>query len=156
MARTSAYNEKYHAPWAWSLAVEGLDMKTIAERMGVSKRTLERWRRDYPAMDEALSQGRDIADSRVQKSLYERAVGYEATETKQTVQIGRDGAPQPVRVETTKKHIPGDVGAQAIWLKNRKGWRDKPPDVPQEGASISKQIAEAWKKRVKAGPGDEA
>jgi hypothetical protein len=71
------------------------------------------------------------ADERVERSLYQRAVGYdlESTKTVEEHAIGEDGKATLVsRITTTQtQHVPGDVGAQGRWLSNRRPrqWRDK-------------------------------
>ena len=44
MAQASAYNEKYHDDWAWSLSVKGATDEEMAEAFGISVRTLHRWK----------------------------------------------------------------------------------------------------------------
>jgi hypothetical protein len=59
---------------------------------------------------------------RVERSLYERANGYNYEAVKIFMPAG---AKQPVVVHYTE-HVPADVGAAFIWLKNRdpEHWRD--------------------------------
>jgi hypothetical protein len=59
---------------------------------------------------------------RVERSLYERANGYNYTAVKVFMPAG---AKKPVVVHYTE-HLPHDVGAAFIWLKNRDPdrWRD--------------------------------
>jgi hypothetical protein len=60
--------------------------------------------------------------SRVERSLYERAVGYNYEATKIFMPAGRD---KPVYAPYIE-HVPPDVTAGIFWLKNRdpEHWRD--------------------------------
>lgn len=69
----------------------------------------------------AITKAREPADDRVEHSLYERACGYEYSET--MVENGPNG--RTARI--THKHMAPDVAAGFIWLKNRrpKVWKDR-------------------------------
>jgi hypothetical protein len=60
---------------------------------------------------------------RVERSLYERAVGYNYEATKIFMPAGRD---KPVYAPYIE-HVPPDVTAGIFWLKNRdpQNWRDQ-------------------------------
>ena len=58
------YNQKYHDPWAFSLACEGKTDEEIAEAFGIARRTIDRWkyeteRKKVQAIDE---NGRQVLD----------------------------------------------------------------------------------------------
>ena len=76
----------------------------------------------YPEFSEAIRVGKDAANKRVERSLYERANGhnYEAVKI-----FMPSGSKQPVVVHSVE-HCPPDVAAAFIWLKNRdpERWRD--------------------------------
>lgn len=120
MAQASAYNEKYHVDWAWSLALKGATDEEIAEAFHISVRTLHRWKKTHPELLTALEEGKDVADTKVKRSLYQRAVGYEAKEVTQIIE--QDPATGTQRVSKTKvttKHIVPDTMACMYWLNNR-------------------------------------
>lgn len=120
MAQASAYNEKYHVDWAWSLALKGATDEEIAEAFHISVRTLHRWKKTHPELLTALEEGKDVADAKVERSLYQRAVGYEAKEVTQIIE--QDPATGTQRVSKTKvttKHIVPDTMACMYWLNNR-------------------------------------
>ena len=127
------YNAQYHDDWAWSLAAMGATNDEIAEAMGITKRTVIRWAKGHESFGKALMEGRGVSDSKVIRSLYQRAVGYEYEEERRIVEYDPQGNVKPIRVEITKKKVPPDVGAQCFWLKNRQRgkWQDR-PEVPQE------------------------
>ena len=81
------YNPDYHDDWAWSLALKGATDQELAEAFGVSKRTIIRWKKDHPSFAEAYQKGKDIADAKVKKSLYQRAIGFEVTEKESIVDV---------------------------------------------------------------------
>ncbi len=106
---------------ARKLAALGAVNREIAAVIGVSERTLHRWKLEHPEFAVELRLGKEAADRRVEQSLYHRAIGY----TYDTVKIGfYDG--KPVVAEYVE-HVPPDTTAAIFWLKNRKPeeWRDK-------------------------------
>lgn len=131
--RPSKFNPDYHIPWAQSLAMEGKTDKEIADRMGVSRSTLSKWKVEHKGFSEALDLGKEIADSKVEQALYKRAIGYKTKEKKVIVSMDADGNQKPARIETYEKEIPPDTTAQIFWLKNRKrnAWKDK-QDIEME------------------------
>ncbi len=115
------YDPNRYPQYARALAMEGLTNEQIAERMGMTKRTLQNWRRDYPEFSAAIKIGKEESDSQVEMSLFKRAMGYTITEEK-TI-INPDGS---TRIETVEKEVAPDTTAQIFWLKNRQRqkWMD--------------------------------
>ena len=74
----------------------------------------------YESLKEAVDVGKNIADSKVEKSLYQRAVGYQVTDTEKTIDMDKDGNPKPVRIKNITKHVAPDTMAIMYWLNNRK------------------------------------
>jgi hypothetical protein len=71
----------------------------------------------------ALKRGKFPSDERVERSLYQRAIGY----TYDAVKILKPaGTTEPVIVPYSQ-HVPPDVTACIFWLKNRRSdeWRDR-------------------------------
>jgi transposase-like protein len=99
--------------------VNGATVNDIAELLGVSRSTVNEWRIRYPEFSTALKVGRDKADDRIEASLYERAAGYSHPDVHIAVQQGE------VTITPIVKHYPPDTAAAFIWLKNRRGWKDK-------------------------------
>lgn len=120
MAAPLKYNQAYHDDWAWSLAIKGATDAEIAEAFGISVRTLHRWKRDHESFLQALMTGKDQADAKVERKLYERAVGYRYTEKESILEVDADGNRKPLKVRTVEKECPPDVLAQMYWLNNRK------------------------------------
>ena len=103
------------------LCTIGVTDAELASFFEVSEVTLNAWKHKHPEFLNALKVGKDEADTRVERSLYHRAIGYSHPEEK----IFNDGG-EPLIVPTTK-HYPPDTTAAIFWLKNRKTaeWRDK-------------------------------
>ena len=121
--RPLEYNPETHPAIAENLSNEGCTQSEIAEKIGVHPATITDWKHKYPEFSEALKRGKQKPDDIVQKSLYTRAIGYEYTETK----IVKDETGCIIKTETVTKQMAPDVGAQCMWLKNRRPeeWRDK-------------------------------
>lgn len=121
--RPTKYDPSVHPALAESLAREGLTNTEIAEALGIDRATLHNWQNAHKEFFDSVKSGKETPDDNVEKSLYRRALGYEYTETKITK--NEDGV--IVKTETTVKQVAPDVGAQCMWLKNRRpqDWRDK-------------------------------
>mgnify|MGYP002135143980 FL=1 len=93
----------------------------LAQEFGVNVGTIYSWKHSQPEFFKALVDGKDACDDRVERSLYQRAVGYSFNSEKIYQFQG-----QIIRADTIE-HVPPDPGAQMSWLKNRRGdkWRDK-------------------------------
>lgn len=106
-------------------ARDGLIDKDIAGLIGINPNTLYEWKKKYPEIAEALTDGKDVADRRVENALYKRALGFEYDETKTTTRVVNGKIVKDADIVKTRKTVPGDVTAQIIWLKNRKPaeWR---------------------------------
>jgi hypothetical protein len=87
----------------------------------VSEMTINRWKLVHQEFALALRIGKEVADDRVERSLYQRALGYEIERTRTVTANG-----QTVTTTTTER-VPGDTTAMIFWLKNRRPdrWRDK-------------------------------
>lgn len=107
----------------------GLTDDEVAEHLGVAVRTVHRWKDKYPEFRKALIETKALLDSRVELSLYRRALGYRYTEVEVTLEDGE----VTKRVEREKEVLP-DVSAIRLWLINRDAanWRDK-QDVEHSG-----------------------
>ena len=130
--RPSSYDPERHPRLVRWMARCGLTNAEIARspEFGISERTFRTWQIEHPEILQSLKEGRDLADDRVEDSLYKRALGYEYEETETTA--GADGSR---RIKKTKKAVAPDVTACIFWLKNRQPerWRDV-RQVEQTGA----------------------
>jgi transcriptional regulator with XRE-family HTH domain len=121
--RPSLYNAEYHPKTAEKLTLLGCTQREMAEIFGVAVETVEQWIKDHPEFSQAIARGKEPADAEVARSLYQRAIGYEA----QAVKIFMPaGATEPVYAEYIE-HYPPDTNAASLWLRNRRG-RKRAPD----------------------------
>lgn len=120
--RPSLYDPDY-ARQAAKLAELGATDQEIADFFEIDVRTVYRWKHDHEDFCQALKVGKDVADARVERSLYQRAIGYEQDEVKIFMPAN---AAAPVYAPFRAKVAP-DTTAAIFWLKNRRGadWRDK-------------------------------
>lgn len=121
------YDPDVHLPLVIKAASEGKVIKEIARDIGISRTLFFEWRNEFPELADAIKSSKPVVVGKVIRSLIQRAIGYEATETKSIVSVDPNtGEAKPVRRETTTKHIPGDVGAICFALKNldRENWKD--------------------------------
>jgi hypothetical protein len=104
----------------------------------VDVRTIYRWKSDHDKFCQSLKAGKNVADDRVERSLYQKAVGYEQDEVKIFMPAGADN---PVYAPFRAKIAP-DTTAAIFWLKNRRkeDWRDKHDHevTGQVGVTISR------------------
>lgn len=122
VGRPSEYRSEYVIK-VLEMAERGATDFEIADSLGVSVRTLYRWKAEREDFRQSLKIAKDVADERVERSLYQRAIGYEQDAVKIFMPAGSD---KPVIAEYVEKIAP-DTTAAIFWLKNRKGkeWRDK-------------------------------
>lgn len=127
MPETSKYNPNYHDDWAWSLAKNGATNEEIAFAMGINRRTITRWsytkgpdgKKVRTSFGEALHTGKQIADAHVERSLYERCLGYTVKEVKRKLEHDEDGNERVICSEEIEKTVPPDTMAIIYWLNNR-------------------------------------
>jgi len=55
-------------------AREGLIDLEIAKKLGISRQTIANWKKKYPEFAEALREGKEDADFRVENALYDKAI----------------------------------------------------------------------------------
>jgi len=121
MGRPSSYKPEFAAQ-AEKLCLLGATDQEMADFFEVEVRTIYRWKHDHEDFCQALKSAKDAADERVERSLYQRAIGYEQDEVKIFMP---GGASEPVYAKFRAKVAP-DVTAAIFWLKNRRSqeWRD--------------------------------
>jgi len=120
--RPTKYDPAYPEQAA-KLCELGATDEQIADFFKVSPSTLYLWKHEHPDFSEALKAGKQAADERVARSLYQRAVGYEYDGMKVFMPAG---ASEPVYAPVRERMHP-DTTAAIFWLKNRRPgeWRDK-------------------------------
>jgi hypothetical protein len=134
--RPTKYKEEYESQ-AYALAQKGFTDAEIADVFQVTEQTVNNWKKDYPQFFESLKAGKEIADQKVVKSLYERALGYSHPEVHITQHQGK------VTKTDVIKHYAPDPTSMIFWLKNRNPdqWRDRRDiDHTSGGEKIAPQI----------------
>lgn len=115
-------------------ARDGLIEEQIVKNMGISRSTLNDWKKKYPDILNTLKKGKEVADRNVENALYESAIGkkYKVKKPIKVKEVQyRDGkrVKEVEHIEYAEEEmvIPPNTTAQIFWLKNRKPdvWRDK-------------------------------
>ena len=124
---------------ACNLAKYGHTMKEIADIVGVVESTIYLWLATDKKFSESIKKGKEVADKRVEDSLYHRAIGYTHEEEKIFQYEG-----EIIRT-TTLKHYPPDPLSMIFWLKNRKPeeWRDKTEQNVNVNLNLAERIQDA-------------
>ena len=86
----------------------------IAERLGVNRSTIYRWRLEHEDFCNSLVVGKALADDRVERSLYERAIGYEVEVEKLFHFQGM------ITRGKTREFVHPDPGSIKMWLGARR------------------------------------
>ena len=128
MARPTKYKPEY-VNQAAKLCMLGATDIEIADFFEINVATLYRWKNEHPEFCESLKVSKEIADDRVERSLFARANGYEHEEVDIRV-IDKEIVKTEIR-----KFYPPDTAAAIFWLKNRRPalWRDK-TDIEHTGS----------------------
>ena len=61
-------------------ARDGLTDEQIAENIGISRSTLNEWKKKYSDISDTLKRGKEVVDRQVENALLKRALGYEFEE----------------------------------------------------------------------------
>jgi transposase len=123
--RPSEYQFAF-AEQAKKLCLLGATDDELADFFKVHRATIYRWKHDYPEFCDAIKTGKEAADERVERSLYQKATGYNVTE-QVAVKLKVEQHLEKVEVVEVEKHVVADTTAAIFWLKNRRSghWRDK-------------------------------
>ncbi len=109
----------------------GATMPELAASLGVSRRSIYQWANKHPAFSHAIKVGKGAADDRVERSLYQKAVGWTATDIKRKYSVSKAKNGREVRTleseEIHEKAMAPDTVAGIFWLKNRRTdiWQDR-------------------------------
>ena len=107
---------------ARKLCALGAIDEDIANFFDVSIRTIYNWKNEFPEFADTLRDAKLELDSKVVRSLFERATGYSHTDYKFVTHGGKI-----TDMREYEKHYPPETAAMVFWLKNRQPamWRDK-------------------------------
>jgi hypothetical protein len=120
----------------------GMTGREIADLLNISESTIHRWKLQYPQFSRAWSLGKAEADARVERALFERAVGYSFQAEK--VVITRHGP----RVVRWREHLPPDTAAALAYLRNRRPDRWRDTRHIEHGAAPYREIEETKELRA--------
>ena len=121
-----------------------LNEAQIAEKLGISATTFEKYKRNHEELRECLRAGRSELIEDLKETLKKKAKGYTYTETKTMI---RDENGKKVKViEEYKKYAHPDTGAIHLLLKNLdENWRNDDQatlDLKREQMEIAREKAE--------------
>src|SRR5215207_3710918 len=125
--RPTAYRREF-CELAHNYCLLGATNAELAAFLDVCPRTIDNWIASHPAFAEAVREGRVVADGRVARCLYERAVGWRGTVERTVLHDGQ---------ERTLKNVvqyPPDTRACIFWLRNRRRatWSEKNGTGPDD------------------------
>ena len=121
VGRPSAYRRSYAARAA-DLCRAGAIDRDLAAAFDVNISTIDRWKLEHEEFAKAVTVAKEVANDRVEASLFARAVGYSFNSEK--IVTTKDDVHRVPVVE----HCPPDVTAQRWFLSNRRPekWRLQP------------------------------
>ncbi len=117
MPRANKYDE-YVKPHLKDVRKWVLDLneRQIAEKLGITQQSLEKYKKEHPELKEALIQGRKDLVIDLKDSLRRKARGFYYTETKTTIKD--DNGKKVEVIEKHEKYAQPDTGAIHLLLKN--------------------------------------
>lgn len=119
--RPTKYKAEFCDQAAKLCALGATDIQ-LAEFFDVCEDTIHEWKKVHSEFSESLKEAKENLDAKVERSLFERAIGYSCKDTKFATHEG-----MITDEREYIKHFPPDVTAAIFWLKNRQPgkWRDK-------------------------------
>lgn len=133
--RPTDYDDAYPEQ-AGKLCQLGATDPDLADFFGVAISTVRLWMGTHAEFSAAIKDGKEAANARVERSLYQRAMGY----TYDAVKIFQY---EGVTIEHAyREHCPPDSAAMIFWLKNRKPevWRDRREVTGADGGPLQVQV----------------
>jgi hypothetical protein len=142
VGRPSKY-DRVNLDELYKLCLLGLTTEQLAEYYKVAPSTFNEWQTKHPKFRDTIKAGKEEADEKVARSLFQKATGYT---TKKTTVKKYPGGESVTEVEI--EHPP-DTTSIIFWLKNRQPaiWREKKNiEIEGEDESMAK-VAELLRKR---------
>ncbi|WP_159799255.1 hypothetical protein [Flavobacterium sp. MK4S-17] len=131
--RPPLYRNEYPAQ-AYKLCLLGATDSDLASFFGISRDTLNRWKKSHTDFAQSVIKGKKAADMEVAASLYQAALDRVIT-LKQAIKCkevyyddnGKRVEKERIEIVEVEKHVPADFRSQQFWLKNRnpQQWSDK-------------------------------
>lgn len=98
---------------------DGYTIEDIANKIGVNKKTIYDWKSQYPEIEKALRDGKEIIDYKVENALLKSALGYKKKEIKVTTTMRYGKVVETVKEVSESEQAP-NVNAIQVWLYNRR------------------------------------
>lgn len=126
IGRPSAYKPEFDHMAAKACALGATD-HDLAELFSVSDATIDNWKAAHSSFLGSIRDAKDSLDTKVERSLFERATGYSHPAVKILTVSGGMGSGSSVEEVPYTEHYPPDATSMIFWLKNRQPakWRDK-------------------------------
>jgi hypothetical protein len=128
-----------HCELARNYCLLGATNQDLATFFDVAIGTIDNWIAAHPDFATAVRQARAVADARVARCLYERAVGFEQRVERTVWRLGKE---HPV---STTTRLPPDTRACIFWLRNRQPrfWNGQAAAAPDDGIDDIRLLEEA-------------
>jgi hypothetical protein len=140
--RPSLYRPEY-CELARNYCLLGATNEDLGGFFDVTTRTIDNWIATHPEFATAVRQAKALADARVARCLYQRAVGHGHKIERTLWHLGKE---RPV---SDTLYYPPDVRACIFWLRNRQPrlWngRARPPENDQDEFAALDPV-EAWRR----------
>jgi len=146
--KTVPYKSEF-AFQAYKLCLLGATDRELAVFFGISRTTVNRWKKSNPDFGEAIASGKRAADMDVAESLYRATIDRIVT-TKQAIKCkevyydenGKRVEKERIEIVEVEKHVPACFRSQQFWLRNRnpKFWslkQEEPDDYSERGLTIN-------------------
>ena len=139
--RPSDFQNEY-IDQARKLAELGATDMEVADFFEVDVRTIYRWKNSIEEFCQSLKVGKESADNRVKRALFQRAVGFEHDSVKIFCNEGH------IIEAPFREYIPPDTTAGIFWLKNRLPEEFREKSEIEVTGNLAESIAQA-RKRVR-------
>ena len=125
LGRPTAYEPEY-CELAHNYCLLGATAEELADFFGVTRGTINNWIATIPEFAAALREGRNLADARVARGLFARAVGYSHKVDRTVLHRGEE------RTVSNVVRYPPDTQACIFWLRNRRRqtWQERVASEP--------------------------
>ena len=113
--------------WIKLWVAKGATCQEIAEKLRISRESLNQYKNKYADVYNALMAPRGEADDQIEAALFRRCIGYNYEESSKKQTTGKNG--ELIWLETrTTKHLPPDPSCIQFWLTNRRPdeWQRNP------------------------------
>lgn len=131
---TPSLYKPIYAEQAYKLCLLGATDKRLADFFGVTDRTINNWKKEFPEFFQSLRAGKELANMEVAKSMYDGAIDRTLILNKK-MKLKTEGYDKNGKKYTKEEMVeyqeelflPGEFKNQSFWLKNRdpENWKEK-------------------------------